>query len=810
MANKFTVKAQNALEGAEREARSLGHTYIGSEHILLGLLGVGDSIASKLLVARGVSFGEIHHTLKKISGSGSCSRVGPDDMTPRARRIIEASAYEARKRSSGYIGTEHILYALLIEKDSVAIKLIESVGASVSELISDLSDYFGVDLSKTNQKAASKEKMGKIVGAPTLSRYGKDLTALAKEGKLDPVIGREEETARVIRILSRRNKNNPCLLGEPGVGKTAVVEGLAQMIAASNVPAPLLDRRIITLDVPSMIAGAKYRGEFEERMKSVMEEVLKNPDIILFIDELHVIIGAGAAEGAVDAANILKPALARGEIKIIGATTHHEYKSHIEKDAALERRFQSVNVLEPSEAGAIQILRGLREKYEAHHSLSISDEAICAAVQLSVRYIQGRFLPDKALDLLDEAASRVRIEKCRMPDEVLMLEKKIAALEKEKEDAIILQDFEFAAELRDEEKVLRSKREALVSSLALEGEGELTVTEEDVAAVLTASTGIPVGKLVEDESQRLLRLEEEIGRAVIGQDAAVSTVAAAIRRGRIGLKDENRPIGSFIFLGSTGVGKTELARALAESLFGSSEALLRIDMSEYMEKHNLSRLIGSPPGYIGYGEGGQLTDKIRERPYSVVLFDEIEKAHPDVYDLLLQILDDGHVTDAEGRKIDFRNTVIIMTSNIGTAAAGKMRALGFSDGGEEQGAARRNEKMLEALKSEFKPEFINRIDEIIVFNTLTKSDAEKICEKFLLDVKRRAERIGLDVTFEESVAEEIVKQSYDVSYGARPLRRAVTKNIENVLSEKYLRGDFKGAKRIRVGFRDGELHFDKI
>ena len=809
MANKFTQKAEKALERAESEARSLGHTYIGSEHILLGLLGIGDCIASKLLNARGVSFSEIRHMLRKISGSGSTSGVGPDDMTPRARRIIEVSSYESRKRSSGYIGTEHILYALLTEKDSVAIKLIESVGASVSDLISDITDYFGVDVSKTNQKATTKEKQSKIAGAPTLSNYGKDLTALAKEGRLDPVIGRDEETARLIRILSRRNKNNPCLLGEPGVGKTAVVEGLAQMIADARVPPPLINRRIITLDVPSMIAGAKYRGEFEERMKSVMEEVLKNPDIILFIDEIHVIIGAGAAEGAVDAANILKPALARGEIKIIGATTHHEYRAHIEKDAALERRFQSVNVAEPDEAGALEILFGLREKYEAHHNLTITDEAIRAAVSLSVRYIQGRFLPDKALDLLDEAASSVRIGKSLMHSEIFELEKRIAALEREKEDAIILQDFEFAAELRDEEKILKSKKEELVLGKADTSEQELYVTEEDVAAVLTASTGIPIGKLVEDESKRLLSLEEELRQTVIGQDAAVKSVVSAIRRGRIGLKDEKRPIGSFIFLGSTGVGKTELAIALAKSFFGSPDALIRIDMSEYMERHNISKLIGSPPGYVGYAEGGQLTDRVRKRPYSVVLFDEIEKAHPDVYDLLLQILDDGQISDAEGRRIDFRNTVIIMTSNVGTAAATKIRSLGFS-GGEEQSIAKRNEKMLDALKNEFKPEFLNRIDEIIVFGTLSLSDIEKITEKFLLEVKKRAEGIGLDISFEKNVAEKIAKKNYDISYGARPLRRAVTKEIEDKISEMYLTGKYKGAKKLRLGFRDGELSFEQI
>ena len=810
MRENFTLKAQGALERAQSEARSLGHTYIGSEHILLGLLGTTECIASRILVARGVGYEIIYDTLKKISGSGSCSNVGPEDMTPRARRIIELSSVEARKRSSARIGTEHLLYALLCERDSVAIKLIESIGSSLSEIISDLSDYFGVDDIKTRKKASErdKERAGKIAGAPTLSNHGKDLVALARSKKIDPVIGRKEETLRLIRILSRRRKNNPCLLGEPGVGKTAVVEGLAQMIADGNVPEGLRNRRIVTLDVPSMIAGAKYRGDFEERMKSVMEEVEKNPDIILFIDEIHVIIGAGAAEGAVDAANILKPALARGEIKIIGATTHHEYKMHVEKDAALERRFQPVSILEPDESGAIEILKGLREKYEAHHGVTISDDAIRAAVQLSVRYIQGRYLPDKALDLIDEAAANVKIGKTQLPESLFDIEKRISELEKEKDEAIFGQDFELAAELRDEEKLLRAKREEIVLEARKEEKRELVLSEQDIAEVITASTGIPAGRLVDDESERLMRLEAELGETVIGQEEAIKRVASAVRRGRIGFKDEARPIGSFIFLGSTGVGKTELALALAKSLFGSDEAVIRIDMSEYMERHSISRLIGSPPGYVGYGEGGQLTEKVRQRPYSVVLFDEIEKAHADVYDLLLQILDDGHITDSEGRRVDFRNTVVIMTSNIGTEAAGKIRALGFAGGNEEENSIKRSERMLSALKNEFKPEFLNRVDEIVVFNTLTQSDTEKITEKFLADVKKRAERIGLEIDFDKSVAATIAKNSYDVYYGARPLRRAVTREIEDELSKRYLDGEFFGVRHIVVSMADGALRFE--
>ena len=808
MMNKFSAKAQKALERAQSEASSLGHTYIGSEHLLLGLAYDADSVASRILSARGISFSELRETIEDVSGSGMCSNVSPADMTPRIKRIIEQSAAESSKKMSGNIGTEHLLMALLNEKESVAVKLLESCGASCDELLGDVNDYFGMGKSKSKSQTKDKEKAGKIDGAPTLSNYGRDLTELARQGRIDPVIAREEETQRVIRILSRRSKNNPCLVGEPGVGKTAVVEGLAQLIADGAVPESLSKRRIVMLDVPSMIAGAKYRGEFEERMKNVMDEVRNNPDIILFIDELHMIMGAGAAEGAVDAANILKPALARGEIKIIGATTLTEYRSHIEKDAALERRFQSVNVAEPDEKAAIEILKGLREKYEEHHRLSISDEAIRTAVRLSVRYIPDRFLPDKAIDLLDEAASMLQIEKNEKPPILYEIERELVEVERQKEDAILRQDFESAAILRDRERELNGKRDKLLESWKRRAERDtLTVNEEDIASVVTAWTGIPTGKLVEAESERLLGLENEISKRVVGQKDAIESVASAIRRGRIGLKDERRPIGSFIFLGSTGVGKTELAKALAESLFGSEEAIVRIDMSEYMEKHSVSKLIGSPPGYVGYGEGGQLTERIRRRPYSVVLFDEIEKAHNDVYDILLQLLEDGCLTDSEGRRVDFRNTVVIMTSNIGAQETKRIRSLGFSDSSEKSESAVKNEKMLHALRDEFKPEFLNRVDEIIVFNTLTKEDIETIARDILSEVEKRAEAIGLDISFDKSVAQAMAERSYDTAYGARPLRRTVAKEIEDVISKKYLGGELDKRQKLLVLWDNGELNF---
>ena len=809
MANKFTSKAQSALEKAHEEARSLGHTYIGSEHILLGLMCEGESVASKMLSAKGLDADSLRKTVIGVSGQGERSDVSASDMTPRCKRIIEESAQKSHECANGYIGTEHILYAIRCEKDCVAVKLLENFSVSVSELKGELQSFFGIDGEKRGGSSSGKEKRdrAKIAGAPTLSVYGRDLTALAAAGKADPVIGREEETQRVIRILSRRTKNNPCLVGEPGVGKTAVIEGLAQLISDKNVPETLLGRRIVTLDIPAMIAGAKYRGEFEDRMKSVMDEVSKNPDIILFVDEIHMIIGAGAAEGAVDAANIIKPALARGEMRMIGATTLSEYRSHIEKDAALERRFQSVNVKEPDENEAIRILLGLRDKYEAHHKLTISDEAIEAAVRLSVRYIPDRFLPDKAIDLIDEAASKLRIENFSSPSEEREIEKRLAELEKEKEEAIVGQNFELAASIRDEEAEMRRRKEEISRA---DGRGEkddgLVVRAEDIAEVVTSWTGIPTGKLAENEEERLSKLEEALMHRVVGQDEAVRSITSAIRRGRLGLKDEKLPIGSFIFLGRTGVGKTELATALAEALFGSEGAMIRLDMSEYMERHSVSRLIGSPPGYVGYDEGGQLTERVRRRPYSVVLFDEIEKAHEDICNILLQLLDDGTLTDSQGRRVDFRNCVIIMTSNVGASEIKSGYSLGFASEGREEAAT---EKMRTAIKERFKPEFLNRIDEIIFFNTLSLENTEQIAERMLKKLEKRAAAIGLEVVFDKSVANGIAKKSYDTSYGARPLRRAITADIENVISEKILSGEIKKGESVVARWSEGGIEFSK-
>jgi len=801
MQNRFTAKAQKVLRRAEESARELGHTYIGSEHLLLGLIDEQDSVASKMLSARGADPIRLRGLVAEVSGSGIRSKASASDMTPRTRKIIEEAAKEAAKTASAFIGTEHLLYALLGESECVGVKILEECGVPVSELKGDITTCFG--MSASVPKSAKKEEKKKISGAPILTNYGRDLTSLAKEGKIDPIIGREKETERLIQILSRRTKNNPCLVGEPGVGKTAVVEGLAQRIADKNVPEDLISKRIITLDIPSMIAGAKYRGEFEDRMKNVMAEVSEAKDIILFVDEIHTIIGAGAAEGAVDAANILKPALARGELQMIGATTLSEYRTHIEKDAALERRFQSVNVAEPTEKEAKQMIMGLCDKYEAHHSLKISEGAIDAAVRLAVRYIPDRFLPDKAIDLVDEAAARVRLAALHGTPEKNEIEKRLAAIAREKEDAICEQDFHLAATLRDEEKELLQKKGELEELFGKE-KHELVVTEEDIADIVTSWTSIPVRRLIEGEGERLLRLDEELSARLVGQDEAISSLCAAIRRGRIGLKDERRPIGSFIFLGRTGVGKTELARLLAESLFGSESAMVRLDMSEYMEKHSVSKLIGSPPGYVGYDEGGILTERVRRRPYSVVLFDEIEKAHSAVYDLLLQVLDDGSLTDSQGRKVDFRNTVIIMTSNIGAADAERIRTLGFSSDNEREDVGK---KMLSALRSEFKPEFLNRIDEIIVFRTLTKENIEKIARVLLGGLAERAKHLEIELYFDDSAVSLVSEKSYDERLGARPLRRVITREIEDVLSDKYLRGTFHKGQKITVKAENGEFLF---
>ncbi len=811
MSNKFTQKAQNSLQRAMSLAREMGHTYIGSEHLLLGLLTEEHSISARLLTAKGADAERLKKTIIEISGLGAPSFVSPSDMTPRARKIIENAASESFRSGARYIGTEHLLLALLEERDSVGVRLLEADGIIAAELKKDVSLYLGCAAEqekRSPEKSAPDDKL-KIRGAPTLSTYGRDLTEQARAGRVDPVIGRERETDRVIRILSRRTKNNPCLLGEPGVGKTAVVEGLAMRIAEGSVPESLRNRRIVTLDISSMIAGAKYRGEFEERMKKVMDEAAKNPDLILFIDELHVIIGAGAAEGAVDAANIIKPALARSELQIIGATTLSEYRAHIERDAALERRFQSVTLEEPSAEQSIRILHGLREKYETHHKIKISDEAIDAAVRLSIRYIPDRFLPDKAIDLIDEAASAVRIASFSPEAPLRSLEEELAALRKQKEDAVLRQAFEEAATVRDREQTVLQKMQDLQEDEASDDAIALpSVKAADVADVVTAWTGIPLHRLLEDEGRKLLCLEETLSRSVIGQESATRELATAIRRGRMGLGDPRRPIGSFIFLGQTGVGKTELAKALATALFGSERAIIRLDMSEYMEKHSVSRLIGAPPGYVGYEEGGQLTEKVRRRPYSVVLFDEIEKAHSDVFNLLLQVLEDGVLSDSQGRSVDFSNTVIIMTSNLGTNRGETHKILGFSDG-ETGEWKKQEEEMLTALKERFRPEFLNRIDEVILFRPLSKENLAKIAEQLLDEVGKRATELGVTLTFSREVSLLLSEDAYRKKSGARPLRRAVIRKIEDPLSSKLLEGSVKKGDSLRVAVSDGEIDFQK-
>ena len=800
---RFTKKAQNVLNRALTYAREMGHTYIGSEHLLLGLIGEEDSVASKILAERGVSFDKIKSAVESFAGVGTMSDVTAADMTPRTKHIIEASATEALKLSQSYIGTEHILLALIGESDCVAVKILKECELSASDIKADIQSYLGGNRENGSQKRGEDKKNS---NTPTLSQHGRDLSALAKEGKIDPIIGRDTETERVIQILSRRTKNNPCLIGEPGVGKTAVVEGLAQRITDGNVPESLKGKRIITLDIPGMIAGAKYRGEFEERMKNVMDEVTKNPDIILFIDEIHTLIGAGAAEGAVDAANILKPALARGEMQLIGATTISEYRKHIEKDAALERRFQSVMVGEPTAEEAVLILRGLRDKYEAHHKVKINDSAIEAAVNLSVRYIADRFLPDKAIDLIDEAASKLRISAHTSPPDLRELEEKIAKLAEEKEEAINGQDFEGAAKIRDEEKALKAELEKSKKDWEdSQSAKSLEVVEENIADIVTQWTGIPVSRLLESEGERLLRLEDELKSRIIGQDSAVEAVARAIRRGRMGLKDPKRPIGSFIFLGPTGVGKTELTKALANVMFGDDNAMIRLDMSEYMEKHSVSKLIGSPPGYVGFEEGGQLTEKIRRKPYSVVLFDEIEKAHPDVFNIMLQVLDDGVLTDSQGRKVDFKNTVIIMTSNVGASTLAAPRSLGFSEVKEDNDKKASDARVMGALKATFRPEFINRIDDIIIFNKLDSDGIEQIASLMLSEVTKRIADLGISIEFDKSVVEFVSREGFDPEYGARPLRRTIVRKVEDSFSTEMLEGKFKSGDSVIAVYEDEKI-----
>ena len=810
MTNRFTLRAQNALNGALREAAALGHTFVGSEHLLLGLLTEGESIAAKLLGGRGVDADKLRGGMIELSGMGAKSRVTPSDMTPRVRRIIQESAVEAGRSGQSYVGTEHLLLAILNEPDCVAVRLLTSLSVPVEELRRDVVGFLSSSTVTGREEGYPKERGSSrdgreerrehgrgeksergreaIPGAPTLSKYGRDLTAKAASGGLDPIIGRERETDRVIRILSRRQKNNPCLIGEPGVGKTAVVEGLCRRIAEGDVPEPLQEKTVVTLDIPAMVAGAKYRGEFEDRLKSVMAEVRDKPDVILFIDELHTIVGAGAAEGAVDAANILKPALARGEIRIIGATTAEEYRLHIEKDAALERRFQAVVVGEPTEEEAVRILAGLRPRYEAHHRMRITDEALQAAVELSVKYIPDRFLPDKAIDLMDEAAAALRLASLTEPPDLKRMEAELTTLGREKEEAVKAQEFERAAALRDREDSLREAYRTAKESWEdspPHGEAEGVVGAAEIADVVTEWTGIPVSRLLESEGERLMALEATLRERVIGQEEAISLVAGAIRRGRLGLGDPRRPMGSFILLGRTGVGKTELTRALAAALFGSEKALIRFDMSEYMEKHSVSRLIGSPPGYIGHEEGGQLTERVRRRPYAVVLFDEMEKAHPDVFNLLLQVLDDGTLTDSRGRRVDFRHTVIIMTSNLGAAEA-ERPSVGFSTGSEGD---RDRARMLAALRESFRPELLGRVDEVVVFNRLGEHETRRIASLLLEGLTARVAKLGIRLAITEEAVSLIAREGMDPRYGARPLSRAVVRLLEDPLSRALLTGE---------------------
>ncbi len=802
----FTQKANAALNKAVEFAENLGHTYIGSEHLLAGLVASEGGIAYAVLSSRGVTFDKIEKIIRTNIGIGTPTVLSPNDFTPRSKNIIEMSVSAARGMNQSYVGTEHILLALIKDSSCYAMNILDELNVSASEIASEINRSFAGGESQSQQGKSPKAKEN--AQTPTLEQYGRDLTAIAKDGKIDPVIGRQKEIDRVIQILSRRTKNNPCLIGEPGVGKTAIAEGLALKISAGEVPELLRDKRIIALDLTSMVAGTKYRGDFEERIKTAIEEVSKAGNIILFIDEVHTLIGAGSAEGAVDAANILKPALARGEMQVIGATTLEEYRKNIEKDSALERRFQPVVVGEPSQAEAIEILKGLRDKYEAHHKVKITDEAIEAAVKMSSRYIGDRFLPDKAIDLVDEAASKVRLRAYTPPDEVRELEDNLKHISEEKQVAVNSQNFERAASLRDEEREIKKQLSELKNNWKKQNtETNGVVTPDEIAAIVSEWTHIPVVQLTEEESQRLLKMEDELHRRIVGQDTAVSAVSKAIRRGRVGLKDPNRPTGSFIFLGPTGVGKTELCKTLAATLFGDESAMIRLDMSEYMEKHTVSRLVGSPPGYVGYDEGGQLTEKIRRKPYSVVLFDEIEKAHPDVFNMLLQILDDGMLTDSQGRKVDFKNAIVIMTSNVGAKlisnAGGKSLGFSGSDNGGVMSQKAIRDAVMGELKKCFRPEFLNRVDDIIVFEQLKKDDIKEIAKRLLSVLSKRVGEMGIELRFDDSAVDKIADEGFDPVYGARPLKRAIQSQIEDKLSEQMLEGKIKAGEKYTCKF-DGE------
>ena len=810
--NKFTPRAEEALRLSQEAAEEMGHGYVGSEHLLLGLIREEEGIAHRVLSEYGVTDEMVCDVLQRSVGKGLSGAAPSQGLTPRAKSVVELAVSEASRMGSSYIGTEHLLMGILREGGNMALRILRTMGVDPKKMYSSIVKKLN-DTPHTVTSGASAANRESDKKNKTLAEFTRDLTEAARTGKLDPVIGRDKEIQRVIQILSRRTKNNPVLIGEPGVGKTAIAEGLAERIVSGDVPEELLDKKLLSLDLSGMVAGTKYRGEFEERIKNTLAEVKKAGNVILFIDELHTIVGAGSAEGAVDAANIIKPALGRGEIRVIGATTLNEYRKYIEKDAALERRFQPVTVGEPTPEATLEILKGLRDKYEAHHKLTITDEALEAAVQLSKRYIGDRFLPDKAIDLMDEAASQVRMTAEASSPDLKALEEKIAALHREKSEAVTAQDFEKAAQLRDIEKDYQEQVEIERDNWRKQmAQNRGSVTADDVAKVVAGWTGIPVTRLTEDESMRLLKLEEKLHQRVVGQDEAVNAVAKAIRRSRVGLKDPKRPIGSFLFLGPTGVGKTELCKTLAEAMFGDENAMVRIDMSEYMEKHTVSRLVGSPPGYVGHEEGGQLTEKVRRKPYSVVLFDEIEKAHEDVWNILLQILEDGIVTDSQGRKVDFKNTIIVMTSNVGakniTADAAR---LGF-DGGdkdekesEEAHFGRIRDAVMADLKRTFRPEFLNRIDEIIVFRQLTEDNIRQIARRMLDVTGARMAQQGITLAADDDAVAELARDGFDPQYGARPLRRAIQSMVEDAVAEKMLEGQLKSGDTAHVRLRDGKV-----
>ncbi|RNB78940.1 ATP-dependent Clp protease ATP-binding subunit [Brevibacillus nitrificans] len=805
MFGRFTERAQKVLALALEEAVRLGHKDIGTEHVLLGLIREGEGIAAKALQSLGLGLDKIQSEVESLIGRGteqSGSNYTPN-YTPRAKKVIELSMDEARKLGHTYVGTEHILLGLIREGEGIAARIMNNLGVSLNKARQQVLQLLG-----SSEMMASHQPSGgnPAANTPTLDGLARDLTAIARDGGLDPVIGRQKEIERVIQVLSRRTKNNPVLIGEPGVGKTAIAEGLAQKIVNNEIPETLRDKRVMTLDMGTVVAGTKYRGEFEDRLKKIMDEIRQAGNIILFIDELHTLIGAGGAEGAIDASNILKPALARGELQCVGATTLDEYRKYIEKDAALERRFQPIQVDEPTAEDAVKILHGLRDRYEAHHRVKITDEAIEQAVKLSDRYITDRFLPDKAIDLVDEAASKVRLQSFTVPPNLKELEGRLEEVRKEKDAAVQSQEFEEAAALRDQEQKLREELDKTKKDWKeRQGQLNMEVTPEDIAQVVASWTGIPVLKLKEEEAERLLKMEEILHSRVIGQDEAVKSISRAVRRARAGLKDPKRPVGSFIFLGPTGVGKTELARAVAETLFGDEDAMIRVDMSEYMEKHSTARLVGAPPGYVGYDEGGQLTEKVRRKPYSVILLDEIEKAHPDVFNILLQVLDDGRLTDSKGRTVDFRNTVVIMTSNVGASMIKKNTTLGFTTGDTERKYQDMKDKVMDELKKSFRPEFLNRIDEVIVFHSLEQEHIEQIVSLMTDELRKRLKEQSIDFQLTEDAKKVLAKEGFDPAYGARPLRRAIQRHIEDRLSEELLKGNISKGDTVNIDAVEGQL-----